>query len=112
MVDENTFSKLALSFPETKEQPHFDKRSFRIAKKIFATLDTKNKIACIKLSTADQDVFCLFDTSIIYPVPNKWGLQGWTFINLKKVRKTMCADALAMAYKHVAPVKLAMLIKK
>jgi len=112
MVDINTFRKLALSFPETSEQPHFEKTSFRVAKKIFATWDSKTNIASIKLSAADQDVFAAFDKTIIHPVANKWGLQGWTQIQLEKVRKDMCKDALTTAYLHVAPTKLGLLVKK
>ena len=39
MVSIDTFRKLALSFDEAVEQPHFEKPSFRVNKKIFATLD-------------------------------------------------------------------------
>ena len=94
------FRKLALSFPGTNEQPHFEKTSFRIGKKIFATLDEKNNRACLKLSEIDQDVFSTFDKSIIYPVPNKWGKQGWTFVELAKVKAAMCKDALTTAYRE------------
>ena len=66
---------------------HFEKISFRVKKKIFATLSAQLSIACVKLSLVDQSVFCSIDQSIIYPVPNKWGLQGWTNINLAKIKK-------------------------
>lgn len=101
MVDIETFKQLALSFPDTTEQPHFEKTSFRTKKKIFATLSIENNRACIKLSPVDQYVFCAIDKAIIYPVPNKWGLQGWTHIDLKKVRKSILKDALTTAYKEV-----------
>jgi hypothetical protein len=107
MVSIETFKKLALSFPEVTEEPHFEKTSFRVKKKIFATYDKKNKLACIKLSEIDQDVFSSTDKTIIYPVANKWGKQGWTLIELKKVHKDIFADALTTAYCEVAPKKLA-----
>ena len=97
MLSTETFRQLSLSFPGTTEDPHFEKTSFRIKKKIFATLDVKNSIACIKLSAADQDVFCLIDKEIIYPVPNKWGQQGWTLINLTKIKKPLLTDVLTTA---------------
>ena len=50
------------------------------------------------LSEIDQSVFCAFDKSIIYPVPNKWGKQGATYFELKTVRKDMLKDALTQAY--------------
>jgi hypothetical protein len=98
MVDINYFRQLALSFPDTVEMPHFEKTSFRVKKKIFVTLSPEKDIACLKLSPIDQSVFCVFDKTVIYPVPNKWGKQGWTFINLKKVKKSMLKDALTTAY--------------
>jgi predicted DNA-binding protein (MmcQ/YjbR family) len=107
MASIETFKKLALSFPEATEEPHFDKISFRVKNKIFATYDKKNKRACIKLSEIDQDVFSSAAKTIIYPVANKWGKQGWTLIELKKVHKDIFADALTTAYCEVAPKKLA-----
>ncbi len=102
MVSFDTFRKLALSFPDTTEEPHFEKTSFRVKNKIFATYDDKNKRACIKLSEIDQDVFALADRTIIYPVDNKWGKQGWTLIELTKVTKELFKDALTTAYYEVA----------
>ena len=101
MVDVNVFKKLALSFPDAVELPHFEKTSFRVGNKIFATLSIETKLAVIKLSEVDQSVFCAFDKDIIYPVENKWGKQGWTVIRLEKVRKDMLRDALSTAYNEV-----------
>ena len=96
--------EIALSFPETTEEPHFEKTSFRVKKKIFATL--LGNLLTIKLSVIDQDVFSLIDKTVIYPVPNKWGKQGWTNIELEKVDEEMLRDALKTAYCEVAPGKL------
>ena len=84
--------EIALSFPETTEEPHFEKTSFRVRKKIFATL--KDSLLTIKLSVIDQDVFSLIDKSIIYPVPNKWGKKGWTHVHVDKVDEEVLKDAL------------------
>jgi predicted DNA-binding protein (MmcQ/YjbR family) len=102
MVSIKAFRKLALALPETIEQPHFEKLSFRVKKKIFATLSEKEKRACLKFSEIDQSTFCSFDRTIIYPVPNKWGKQGWTFVELSKVKKETLTDALTTAYHTVA----------
>lgn len=107
MVSINTFRKLALSFPEATEEPHFEKTSFRVKNKIFATYDDKLKRACVKLSAIDQHVFSTPDNTIIFPVPNKWGKQGWTFIDMNNVNKDLFIDALTTAYCEVAPKKLA-----
>jgi hypothetical protein len=107
MVSIDAFRKLALSFTEIEELPHFEKTSFRVRKKIFATLSVTDKIACVKLSETDQDAFCLFNVNVMYPIPNKWGKMGWTYINLKTVKKEMLLDALVASYCEVAPKTLA-----
>lgn len=99
--------RFSLSLPETTEEPHFEKTSFRVKKKIFATYDEKHNRACLKFSEIDQDVFSTIDNSVIYPVPNKWGKQGWTFIQLDKLDNDFLKDALTTAYCGVAPKKLA-----
>ncbi len=105
MVDIETFRQWALAYPETVEQPHFEKTSFRVNKKIFATLSLTDHRAVFKLSEIDQSVFCSFDKTITYPVNGNWGKQGWTYVELKKVRKDMLADILKTAYFEVAPKK-------
>ncbi|WP_317898725.1 MmcQ/YjbR family DNA-binding protein [Aurantibacillus circumpalustris] len=112
MISIAAYRKLALSFEEAEEIPHFEKPSFRIRKKIFATFDLKNNRACLKLSLIDQSVFCAFDSNIIYPVPNKWGKQGWTFVELKKVRTDLFKDALTCAYCEIAPKELSAKYKR
>jgi predicted DNA-binding protein (MmcQ/YjbR family) len=111
MVTIENLRKIALSFPEAVEAPHFDKTSFRIKNRIFATYDKNNNRACLKLSEIDQDVFSSFDRSIIYPVPNKWGKQGWTFIQLSAVKKDIFIDALTTAYCLVAPKRFAVKVR-
>ena len=107
MVSIKTFKKMALAFPETEESAHFENTSFKVKKKIFATLSAKDKRVCLKFSEIDQSVFCSFDSTVIYPVPNKWGKQGWTFVELQKVKKETLTDALHVAYCTVAPKTLA-----
>ena len=106
MVSIRTFRQLALSFPESKELPHFDKASFRVRGKIFATMQEKEKNAVIKLSLIDQSVFCSVDKISISPVPGGWGRQGWTRIELKNMNKALLKDALTIAWCNVAPKKL------
>ncbi len=106
MVTIKIVRQLALSFDETLELPHFDRTSFRVRNKIFATLIEKEKRAVLLLSPVDQSVFCKFDPSAMYPVPNKWGKKGATIVELRKVRKDLFTDALTVAYCRVAPKML------
>lgn len=106
MVSIDAFRKLALSLPEATEEPHFEKTSFRVRKKIFATLSIAEKRAVLKFNEIDQSVFCAHDKSIMYPVKGGWGKQGWTTMELRKISKGICKDALVTSYKNVAPKKL------
>jgi hypothetical protein len=97
---------LALSLPEAEEQPHFDRASFRVRKKIFATVHPIEKKAVLKLSPVDQSVFTAYDQTVFYAVPGAWGKGGWTTVDLTKVKKAMFRDALACAWRTVAPKTL------
>ena len=108
MVTVETFRQMALSLPGAIELPHFDKASFRVnlpgrqaGKRIFATLDEKNKTAVLMFSPLEQSVFCAFDKTIIYPVPGGWGKQGATIFELDKIKKAMMKDALKVVYDEI-----------
>lgn len=99
MADLQIARQIALSQPDAEEFQHFDHPAFRIRKgKIFATLWPKENRMMVKLTPIDQSVFYSFDASVFYPVPNKWGLDGATFIDLSKVRTDMLEDAIQLAW--------------
>jgi hypothetical protein len=101
------FTRQAMSLAEAVEQPHFEKTSFRVRKKIFATLDAKAYLACILLTPVDQSIYVDADPGPVYPVPNKWGLKGATYVELKKANKRIVKAMLISAYCAVAPKALA-----
>ena len=105
MVDIETARQIALSLPGTVERDHFGMPSFRANNRIFSTLWVKELRMMVKLSPIDQSVFNSFDRSVFYPVPNKWGLKGATFVELAKVRRDMLEDALNIAYLAVMEKK-------
>ena len=105
MVTNKQFRELALSFPNTEENPHFDRRAFKVSKKRnFATLHEPSQTVNMKLPIIEQSVFSDYGDAI-NPVPNKWGLQGWTTFDLKKLPKELILDALEIAYKDVLKPK-------
>jgi predicted DNA-binding protein (MmcQ/YjbR family) len=106
MITTKTFREMALAFADVSEEPHFEKQSFSVKKKIFATLDEKNKRATLKLPEIEQSVFCAFDSSLIYPANGAWGKQGWTIFELQTIRKTMLQDALRIAYESLLVKKI------
>lgn len=111
MISFDFVREFALSLPESIELPHFEKTSFRIKNKIFATYGEKDNILCVLLSPEDQHVFCSVDKISIYPVPNKWGLKGATYIRLNTVQKDILIDAVITSYCNIAPKKLALTVR-
>jgi predicted DNA-binding protein (MmcQ/YjbR family) len=104
MITNDTFTELALSFANAIEAPHFEKTSFRVNKKIFASLEKGQSLACLKLSKEDQEDFCKMHKAI-YPVNNHWGKSGWTYIELKKIDESILVEAITAAYKEVSNKK-------
>lgn len=101
MVSAETFKSLALSFEGTEQAPHFERIAFKISgRKIFATLLEEDGTANIFLKN-DQAVYCTFDETAVYPVPNKFGSQGWTTFALKRLPVELVLDALLTAYRDV-----------
>lgn len=105
MVTNEVFRQIALSFPDTVELPHFEKTSFRYRKKIFAALAENERLVTVKFTHEDQINYCAADENIIYPVPNKWGAQGWTIIDLKKVEEPLLREALQLLFQTVSQKK-------
>ena len=100
----------ALSLPRAVEKPHFDWASFRVDApkgKIFCTLPPHHEFSNVFLTTDEQRLLCEAEPAIFFPVPNKWGLKGATYVELQKVPKDMLRDGLTVAYCTVAPKRLA-----
>jgi len=102
MISTAVFRKLAGSFSNVKEQPHFDKASFRVKGKIFATLDSVHNRASLKLSAVEQSIYCSMNPVICSPATGAWGKQGWTVFDLQIIPKDILAEALYKAFENVA----------
>lgn len=111
MHTHETIRQIALSFPETDEKPHFEKPSFRVKGKIFVVHNQAMNRISVKLSEVEQSIFCAFDQAMIYKVPNKWGNQGWTLVELEKAPVELLEAIIMESYCENAPVKLAAQVK-
>ncbi|MCB0760909.1 MAG: MmcQ/YjbR family DNA-binding protein [Flavobacteriales bacterium] len=112
MSNSLSIDQLALSFPETTAEPHFEKVSYRVRKKIFATRLPGAESITVKLSAIDQDVFVSVAPDHIAPVTNKWGKQGWTEVAYTQIHPDMLRDVLTTAYCTVAPEVLASKVRR
>lgn len=93
------------SFPEVMQSPHFDKLSFRVGKKIWATWDASLERLCVPLEKSEQDVFSRVSKGKVYAVPNTWGEKGWTYVETQGIEPDLCKDLLWEALKKTATKK-------
>jgi hypothetical protein len=96
---------LALALPETTEQPHFERTSFRVAGKIFATMPPDGESANILLGEEDARAAAEESDGIELL---RWGrrLSG-VRVFLGKVDRTVVAELLEDAWYRRAPGKVA-----
>jgi hypothetical protein len=99
MADIETARQIALSLQDVEEYVHVGRPAFRQkSKRTFATLWPADNRMTLIFSPIDQSVFHSFDSSVFYPIPNKWGLKGATYVELSKVRLDMLQDAITVAW--------------
>lgn len=100
---------IALSLPEAEEHPHFDRASFRVRGKIFATLppvgaDGAGKVV-LKLPVLVKESLRETDAGAIVPLGN-WDRGGWTQLDIGRMDEGKLADLIRLAWREVAPKKL------
>ena len=98
-ISPKAFATLAMALEGVEERPHFDRRAFRVARN-FATLAADGRTANLKLLPDEQAVHCEAAPSVFSPVPNKWGEQGWTTLDLETADSDVAQAALQMAWRH------------
>ena len=103
MISPAAARKLATAFPGVEEKPHFEKASFRVGGKIYATLDEARHRASLKLSETDQSVYCRIKPILATPATGAWGRQGWTVFDLDKTSTVIFREALGKAWQGLAP---------
>ena len=99
MVKPAIAKAIALSLPGAGEKAHFKRIAFTVKKKIFATLSFDDDTLNLMFTPDVQFIFCPPASDIIFPVPNAWGRQGWTTINLQKATKNLVTEALKEAHR-------------
>src|SRR5689334_14988132 len=90
--------KLALSFEDAEERPHFDRFAFRTPRKTFATLAGNGTDINLMFDAALQEFYCEQAADSFAPVHGGWGKMGITRCDLKKVDKLTLQSALKAAH--------------
>lgn len=90
-------ARLSLRLEGTTEAPHFGRRAFR-TRSIYATLAPGGQTATVKLDRAQQEHWCALLPHALSPVPNKWGIQGWTQLHLDELAEEDLSLLLRLAW--------------
>lgn len=106
-MTEHDFRKLALALPDAVESAHMGHPDFRVRNKIFASLMPEQGWGMAKLTPSQQEYFVELDPDGFAPVPGGWGRRGATQVLLRYAKKADVRNALAAAWRNIAPKALA-----
>ena len=96
--------RFALSLPETTEEPHFDAGSFRVRKKIFATIPPGGKQLRVFIEP-DEVLALIAENSTVFE-PIVWGkrvVPNGVCINLGAADPAIVRELLEDAWRLRAP---------
>ncbi len=92
--------------PETVESSHMGTPDFRVGGKIFATGRVDGPRMVLKLPLHIQEAM-LENQPEAFSLTPGWGRHGWTFAETDKIDADLLQDLLNLAWRQVAPKKLA-----
>lgn len=101
----------ALAIPGTEEADHFGNPSYRAygppdakgkRKKgvLFMTLRIEEHLATLMLTVDQQAELCTRHPDVFSPWPNKWGENGATRVDVRRITERILAPALALAWRN------------
>ena len=100
------FRSLALALPETSEGEHVNHPDFRVGGKIFATLGPDGDWGMVKLTPDQQAFYVRTESAVFGPFNGAWGRRGCTKVILATAQELTVRQALAAAWRNIAPKKL------
>jgi hypothetical protein len=103
----NQFRKIALSFPEVHEEPHFERASFRVGKKIFATITADGRQAMVGVAEPDRVEALLKSFPDAFFSHGYWTQRsGALGVNLAHADSALLRELLTDSWRRVAPKRL------
>lgn len=102
-----TVRRFALSLPETTEEPHFEKPSFRVKGKIFATVPVGGKHLHVNVEVDEGQALAEELPEAFEPIV--WGNQtktDWVRVTLAKADRAIVQELLEDAWRRKAPKRV------
>ena len=96
--------RLALALPEATEAPHFDRTSFRVRDKIFATVDADGSGMNVFVDDEQRELMSKVDPQAYET--RMWGKSGYLHVHLAKAKARDVDALLDSAWQRKAPKKL------
>lgn len=101
MISREEFDAVAKSFAGVTAHPHFDRTAYK-NRRIFVTLAADGLSANVKLARDEQEMRCALHPGALSPVPNRFGAQGWTTIDLEAAELDLLKSLLRGAAESAA----------
>jgi hypothetical protein len=105
MITAREVRTLALSLPEVREEPHFDRASFRVRGKIFATIAPDGKSGMLKLDLDAHEALLAAEPETFFSFGG-FSRNGATGVRFPRVKKQVFRELLGEAWRNVAPKRL------
>ncbi len=105
-MTQDDIRRVALSMPEAVESPHFDRASFRVRGKIFATLPPGGELVVLKLPELVKESVLQSDPQAHVPLPGAWERSGSTQLRIGRMDEEKLTDLVRLAWRTVAPKTL------
>ncbi|MBK7382192.1 MAG: MmcQ/YjbR family DNA-binding protein [Flavobacteriales bacterium] len=110
-MDAASARDLVLALPGATEHDHFGKGAYRVPdakgkpSRIFMTLWIEENRAVFMLNVDQQsDLHARYPT-VFFPVPNRWGEKGATFVELKAASEKVFREGLTWAINNAVAKK-------
>jgi hypothetical protein len=97
--------RIALSFPEAREQETWGHPTFRVRDKMFATMATDGTSASLKASREAQAALVGSEPETFSVAPYV-GQHGWVTVDLRRVDPEEMAELLDEAWRATAPKRV------
>jgi hypothetical protein len=103
----DTARRFVLSLPETTEEPHFEKSSFRVKGKILATVPEGGKHLHVNVDPLELEALVAADPDAYERIV--WGkgeVSDWLRVTLAKAERDVVCGLLEDAWRRKAPKRV------
>jgi hypothetical protein len=102
-LDGQAVRALALGLPEASEQPHMTRTSFRVGKRIFATMAEDEQQLNVRVTPPRQ----LYELLAAHPgaliALGGWSRLGWLGVDLSRADPQLVRELVVAAWRRLAP---------